>query len=54
LNLILSGIPYAFNTYHQFIAPVYAVFTWNDRGLKIPVGAIREMIAVTLFRNGTR
>jgi hypothetical protein len=47
-NLIISGIPYAWTTYLQYIPPVYALFSWNDRGLEIPASDPGEIIAMTL------
>jgi hypothetical protein len=52
-NLFISSVPYALDTYHQFTTPVYAVFSRNDRGLPMPPGEIKEIIASILSQNRT-
>jgi hypothetical protein len=53
LNLFISGIPYALDTYRQFTTSVYAVFSRNDRGLLAPSGDTEEIITFILSQNHT-
>jgi hypothetical protein len=48
-----SGIPYALNSYRQFITPVYAVFFRTQERIPIPPGGTEEIIASILSQNRT-
>jgi hypothetical protein len=50
-NLFISGIPYAIDTFRQFVTPVYAVFDRCDRALPIRIPDSEGLIAAILDRN---
>jgi hypothetical protein len=52
-HLFISGIPYALDTYRQFMIPVHVVFSRNGRGLPRRPGDIDEMIDFILSQNRT-
>jgi hypothetical protein len=52
-NVFISGIPYALDSYWQFITPVYAVFFRTQQRIPIPPGGTEEIIASILSRNRT-
>jgi hypothetical protein len=52
-NVFISGIPYALNSYRQFITFVYAVFFRTQQRIPIPPGGTEEIIASILSQNGT-
>jgi hypothetical protein len=47
-NVFISGIPYALDSYRQFITPVYAVFFRTQQRIPIPPGSTEEIIASIL------
>jgi hypothetical protein len=53
LNVFISGIPYALNSYRQFITPVYAVFFRTQQRIPIPPGGTEEIIVFILSQNRT-
>jgi hypothetical protein len=53
LNLFISGIPYALDSYRQFVTPVYAVFFPTQQRILIPPGGTEEIIASILSQNRT-
>jgi hypothetical protein len=52
-NVFISGIPYALDSYRQFITSVYAVFFRTQQRIPIPPGGTEEIIASILSQNGT-
>jgi hypothetical protein len=52
-NVFISGIPYALDSYRQFITPVYAVFFRTQQRIPNPPGGIEEIIASILSQNKT-
>jgi hypothetical protein len=52
-NVFISGIPYALDSYRQFIIPVYAVFFRTQQRIPIPPGGTKEIIASILSQNRT-
>jgi hypothetical protein len=51
--VFISGIPYALDSYGQFITPVYAVFFRTQQRIPIPPGGTKEIIASILSQNRT-
>jgi hypothetical protein len=47
-NVFISGIPYALDSYPQFITPVYAVFFGTQQRIPILSGGTEEIIASIL------
>jgi hypothetical protein len=52
-NVFISGIPYALDSYWQFITPVYAVFFRTQQPISIPSGGTEEIITFILSQNRT-
>jgi hypothetical protein len=50
-NVFISGIPYALDSYRQFVTPVYAVFFRTQQTIPIPPGGTEEIIASILSQN---
>jgi hypothetical protein len=50
-NVFISGIPYALQSYRQFIIPVYAVFLRTQQRITIPPGGTEEIIVSILSQN---
>jgi hypothetical protein len=50
-TLFISDIPYALDSYQQFITPVYAVFFRTHQRIPIPPGATTGIIASILSQN---
>jgi hypothetical protein len=50
-NVFISGIPYALDSYRQFITPVHAVFFRTQQQIPIPPGGTEEIIASILSQN---
>jgi hypothetical protein len=44
-NVFISGIPYALDSYRQFITPVYEIFFPTQQQISIPPGGTEEIIA---------
>jgi hypothetical protein len=52
-NVFISGIPYALDSYQQFIIPFYAVFFRTQQWIPIPPGGTEKIIASIFSQNRT-
>jgi hypothetical protein len=53
LNVLISGIPCASDSYRQFIASVYAIFFRTQQRIAMPPGGPEEIITSILSQSGT-
>jgi hypothetical protein len=51
--MLISGVPYALDSYWQFVTPVYAVFVRTQQRISIPHGGTEEIITSILSQNRT-
>jgi hypothetical protein len=52
-NMFIPGIPYALDSYWQFITPVYAIFFYTQQGIPLSPGGTEEIIGSILSQNRT-
>jgi hypothetical protein len=52
-DVFISGIPYALDSYREFISPVHAVFFRTQQRTPIPPGGTEEIVASILSQNRT-